>query len=190
MTGITWLAFELVGKRLELLKEAVPRISLVAAIGSPLHPGEQRELLETQSTARALGVTVSYRQVRNTPDFDAAFDTITKENPTALLVFADPVTNNHRVQLAEFAAKHRLPSMFGRKEFVEAGGLISYGAQLDEIYRRISVHVDKILKGAKPADVPTELPTKFELLINLKTSKQIGVAIPPDLLARADKVIK
>ena len=105
-------------------------------------------------------------------------------------MFADPVTNNHRVQLAEFAAKHRLPSMFGRKEFVEAGGLISYGAQLDEINRRISVHVDKILKGAKPADVPTELPTKFELLINLKTSKQIGVAIPPNLLARADKVIK
>ena len=120
MTGITWLAFELVGKRLELLKEAVPRISLVAAIGSPLHPGEQRELLETQSTARAWGVTLSYRQVRNTPDFDAAFDTITKENPNALLVFADPVTNNHRVQLAEFAAKHRLPTMFGRKEFVEA----------------------------------------------------------------------
>jgi putative ABC transport system substrate-binding protein len=190
MTGMTWLAFELVGKRLEILKEAVPRISLVAAIGSPLHPGEQRELMETQSTARALGITLQYKQVRNTADFDAAFDALTKENPNALLVFADPVTNGHRMQLVEFAVKHRLPSMFGRKEPVEDGGLISYGAQLDEIYRRIPVHVDKILKGAKPADVPTELPTKFEMFINLKTAKQIGLTIPPNLLARADRVIR
>ena len=190
MTGMTWLAFELVGKRLEILKEAVPRVSRVAAIGSPLHAGEQRELMETQSTARALGVTLHYRQVRNTADFDAAFETIIKENPHALLVFPDPVTNAHRTQVAEFAAKHRLPSMFGRKEPVEAGGLISYGAQLDEIYRRIPVHVDKILRGAKPAEVPTELPTKFEMFINLKTAKQIGVTIPPNLLARADKVIR
>jgi putative tryptophan/tyrosine transport system substrate-binding protein len=190
MTGMTWLAFELVGKRLEILKEAVPRISRVAAIGSPLHPGEQRELMETQSTARALGITLHYKQVRNTADFDAAFDTITKENPNALLVFADPVTNGHREQIAEFAAKRRLPSMFGRKEPVEAGGLISYGAQIEEVYRKIPVHVDKILKGAKPADVPTELPTKFEMFINLKTAKQIGLTIPPNLLARADRVIR
>jgi putative tryptophan/tyrosine transport system substrate-binding protein len=190
MTGITWLSFELAGKRLEIVKEVVPWVSRVAAIGSPLHPGEQRELTETQNTARALGITLRYKQVRNTADFDAAFDTITKENPNALLVFADPVTNGHRMELVEFAAKHRLPSMFGRKEPVETGGLISYGAQLDKIYRRIPVHVDKILKGAKPADVPTELPTKFEMFINLKTAKQIGLTMPPNLLARADKVIR
>jgi ABC-type uncharacterized transport system substrate-binding protein len=190
MTGITWLAFELVGKRLELLKEAVPRVSRVAALGSPLHPGEQRELRETQSAARALGISLQYNQVKDTADVTAAFDTTIKEKANALLVFPDPVTNAHREQIVEFAAKHRLPSMFGRKEPVEAGGLISYGPQLEETYRRIPVHVDKILKGAKPADVPTELPKKFEMFINLKTAKQISLTMPPNLLARADKVIK
>ena len=190
MTGITWLAFELVGKRLEILKEAVPKVSRVAVLASPLHPGEQREFRETQSTARALGTTLQYNQVRDTADVDAAFDTIIKEKANALLVFPDPVTNAHRKQITEFAAKRRLPSMFGRKEPVEAGGLMSYGPSLDEVHRRIPVHVDKILKGAKPADLPTELPTKFELFINLKTAKQIGLTIPPNLLARADKVIK
>jgi len=190
MTGITWLAFELVGKPLEILKEAVPKVSRVAVLASPAHPGEQRELRETQSTARALGITLQYNQVRGTADVDAAFDTIIKDNANALLVFPDPVTNAHRKQIVEFAAKRRLPSMFGRKEPVEAGGLISYGPKLEEVYRRIPVHVDKILKGAKPADLPTELPTKFELFINLKTAKQIGLTIPPNLLVRADKVIR
>jgi putative ABC transport system substrate-binding protein len=190
MTGITWLAFELVGKRLEILKEVVPRVSRVAALASPLHPGEQREFRETQSTARALGITLQYSQVKDRANVEAALNTIGKENVNALLVFADPVTNGHREQIAEFAAKRRLPSMFGRREPVEIGGLISYGANLDEVYRRIPVHVDKILKGAKPADVPTELPTKFELFINLKTAKQVGLTIPPNLLVRADKVIR
>jgi putative ABC transport system substrate-binding protein len=190
MTGITWLAFELVGKRLEILKEAVPRVSRVAVLASPAHPGEQRELRETQSAARALGTTLLYNQVKDAADVTAAFDTIIKEKANALLVFPDPLTNGHREQIVEFAAKHRLPSMFGRKEPVEAGGLISYGPQLEEVYRRIPAHVDKILKGAKPADVPTELPTKFEMFINLKTAKQIGLTIPPNLLARADRVIR
>ena len=190
MTGITWLAFELVGKRLEILREAVPRVSRVAILASPAHPGEQRELKETQSTARALGITLQYNQVRDTAEVDAAFDRIVKENANALLVFPDPVTSVHRTQISEFAAKHRLPSMFGRKEPVEAGGLISYGPKIEETYRRIPVHVDKILKGAKPADVPTELPTKFEMFINLKTAKQIGLTIPPNVLVRADKVIR
>jgi putative ABC transport system substrate-binding protein len=190
MTGITLLSFELVGKRLEILKEAVPRVSRVAVLASPAHPGEQRELRETQSTAKALGVTLQYNQVRDTADVGAAFDRIINENANALLVFPDPVTSTHRAQIAEFAAKRRLPSMFGRKEPVEAGGLMSYGPSPEEPYRRIPVHVDKILKGAKPADVPTELPTKFEMFINLKTSKQVGVSIAPNLLARADKVIR
>jgi putative tryptophan/tyrosine transport system substrate-binding protein len=190
MTGITWLAFELVGKRLEILKEAVPRVSRVAILASPAHPGEQRELRETQSTARALGITLQYNQVKDTADVGAAFDTIIKEKASALLVFPDPVTNGHREQIAEFAVKHRLPSMFGRKELIEAGGLMSYGPSLQEVYRRIPMHVDKILKGAKPADLPTELPARFEMVINLKTAKQIGLTIPPNLLARADRVIR
>ena len=190
MTGITWLAFELVGKRLEILKEAVPRVSRVGVLASPAHPGEPRELRETQSTARALGITLQYNQVRDTKDVDVAFDKIIKENANALLVFPDPVTNAHREQIADFAVKRRLPSMFGRKEPVEAGGLISYGPKLEETYRRIPVHVDEILNGAKPADLPTELPTKFELIINLKTAKQIGVTIPQSVLYQANKVIK
>jgi putative tryptophan/tyrosine transport system substrate-binding protein len=190
MTGITWLAFELVGKRLEILKEVAPRVSRVAVLASPAHPGEQRELKETQSTARALGITLQHNQVRDTAEVDSALDKIVKENANALLVFPDPVTNTHRKQIAEFAAKRRLPSMFGRKEPVEDGGLISYGPKLEEVYRRIPVHVDKILKGAKPADLPTELPTKFEFVINLNTAKQIGLTIPPNVLARADKVIR
>lgn len=190
MTGVTQLAFELVGKRLEILKEAVPRVSRVGVLASPLHAGEQREFRETQSTARALGITLQYNQVKDTAEVGAAFDAIIKEKSNALLVFPDPVTNSHHTQIVEFAVKHRLPSMFGRKEPVEAGGLMSYGPSLEELYRRIPVHVDKILKGAKPADVPTELPTKFELFINLKTAKQIGLTIPPNVLVRADKVIK
>ena len=127
MTGITQLAFELVGKRLEILKEAVPGVSRVAVLSSPLHPGEQRELRETQSTAQALGITLQYNQVKDTADVTAAFGTIIRENANALLVFPDPVTSAHREQIAEFAAKHRLPSMFGRNEHVEFGGLMSYG---------------------------------------------------------------
>ncbi len=130
MTGITWLAFELVGKRLEILKEVVPSVSRVGVLASPLHAGEQREFRETQSTARALGVTLQYNQVRDTAEVDAAFNRTIKDNANALLVFPDPVTNAHREQIAEFAAKHRLPSMFGRKGYVEAGGLISYGPML------------------------------------------------------------
>jgi putative ABC transport system substrate-binding protein len=190
MTGITQLAFELVGKRLEILKEAVPGVSRVAVLASPLHPGEQRELRETQSAARALRTTLQYSHVRDTAEVGAAFDTIIKENANALLVFPDPVTNANRKQIVEFAVKRRLASMFGRKEPVEAGGLMSYGPSLEELYRRIPVHVDKILNGTKPADIPVEQPTKFEFVVNLKTAKQIGLTIPPNVLAKADRVIK
>src|SRR5262245_55142179 len=190
MTGITWLAFELVGKRLELLKEAVPRVSRVAVLADPAHPGEQRELRETESTARALGVTLQYNQVKDTEAVTAAFDTILKEKANALLAFPDAVTNVHRTQIAEFAVKHRFPSMFGLSTYVEAGGLMSYGPSLDDVDRTIHARARKILKAATPADVPTELPPKFEMVINLKTAKQIGLTMPPNLLARADKVIR
>jgi putative ABC transport system substrate-binding protein len=190
MTGISWLAFELAGKRIELLKEVAPRISRVAVLASPAHPGEQRELMETQNTARTLGTTLQYHQVRASADVDQALGAIIKEKANALLAFPDPITARHRKQIAEFAAQNRLPSVFGFKEYVESGGLMSYGPTRDEPQQRIAVYVDKILKGAKPADLPVELPRKFELVINLKAAKQIGLTIPPNVLVRADKVIK
>jgi putative tryptophan/tyrosine transport system substrate-binding protein len=190
MTGLSWLSFELVGKRLELLKEAVPRISRVAILSNPQHPGEQRELRETQSAARAMGMTLDYYQTRTKAELDAAYDAISKRNVNGLLVFPEGVTLANRLGIVDFAAKRRLPSMLGWKEYVEAGGLMSYGPNRDESYRRIAVYVDKILKGTEPADLPVELPMKFELVINLKTAKDIGVTIAPNVLARADKVIK
>jgi putative tryptophan/tyrosine transport system substrate-binding protein len=190
MTGLSWLSFELVGKRLELLKEAVPRVSRVAILSNPQHAGEQRELRETQSTARALGMTLDYHQTRTSAEFDAAYDAISKQNVNGLLVFPEGVTLANRLGIIDFAAKRRLPSMLGWKEYVEAGGLMAYGPNRDESFRRIAVYVDKILKGAKPADLPVELPTRFELVINLKAAKQIGLTIPPNVLARADKIIK
>ena len=190
LTGVTQLAFELVGKRLELLKEAVPRVSRVAVLANPAHPGEQRELKETQSTARALGIALQYNQVRDSTDVDRAFEALLNEKATALLVFPDALTNGHRSKIAEFASKQQLPSVFGRKEPVEAGGLMSYGPNLDELFKRMLAHVDKVLKGIRPAEIPVEQPTKFEFVINLKTAKQIGLTIPPNVMARADRVIR
>ena len=190
LTGMTFLAYELVGKRLELLKETVPKVSRVAVIANPGHPGEQRELKETQSTARALGIKLEYHKTRATAEFDAAFDAITNERSNGLLVFPEGTTLAHTRQIVDFAVKRRVPTMFGWKEYVERGGLMAYGPDRDEAYRRIAVYVDKILKGAKPADLPVEQPKKFELVINLKTAKQIGVTIPPNVLARADRVIR
>jgi putative ABC transport system substrate-binding protein len=191
ITGVTFLAFELVGKRLELLKEILPKVSRVAVLANPAHPGEQRELRETQNTAQSLGATLQYLQVKASTDFGSAFEAVSNQRANALLVFPDALTLAHRVRIAEFAAKSRLPSMFGWKEYVEAGGLMSYGPNLQDLFRqRIPMYVDKILKGTKPADLPVEQPTKFELVINLKTAKQIGLTIPPNVLARADRVIK
>jgi ABC-type uncharacterized transport system substrate-binding protein len=190
MTGMTWLSFELVGKRLELLKEAAPGISRVAILSNPQHPGEQRELRETESSARAMGMTLDYYQTRTSAEFDAAYDAINKKNVNGLLVFPEAVTLANRLGILDFAAKRRLPSMLGWKEYVEAGGLMSYGPNRDETFRRIAVYVYKILKGTKPADLPVELPIRFELVINLKTAQQIGATITPNVLARADKVIR
>lgn len=190
MTGMSWLSFELVGKRLELLKEAVPRVSRVAILSNPQHPGEQRELRETQSSARAMGMTLEYYQTRTRAEFDAAYDAISKQSVNGLLVFPEGVTLANRMGIVDFATKRRLPSMLGWKEYVEAGGLMSYGPNRDESFKRIAVYVDKILKGTKPTDLPVELPIRFELVINLKTAQQIGVTISPNVLARADKVIR
>lgn len=190
LTGVTFLAYELVGKRLGLLKETAPGISRVAVIANPAHPGEQRELSETQSIARTLGLTLDHHPVRSKADYVAAFDAISKNKASGLLVFPDASTLANATRIAELVAQHRLPSMFGWKEYIEAGGLMAYGPNRDQAYRRIAVHVDKILKGTKPTDIPTELPMKFELVINLKAAKQIGLVVPPHVLARADRVIR
>jgi putative ABC transport system substrate-binding protein len=190
MTGMTFLAFELVGKRLELLKETVPKISRVAVLAYPGHAGEERELNETRLTAEALKIVLHYLSVNNPTDIDKAFGIIAKEHTDAILAFPDPITMAHRTQIAEFAIRRRLPSVFGWKDYVEAGGLMSYGPILAESWRRVAVYVDKILKGTKPADLPVERPAKFEFVINLKTAKQIGLTIPPNVLARADRVIR
>ena len=190
MTGMTFMALDLAGKRLELLKEASPKISRVAIIANRSHPGEQNELKETQTAAQALKVSLQYLSVTTPSDFDKAFEAIRKERPNAMLTFPDAFTLAYREKLADFAVKARLPSISGWKEYVEGGGLMSYGPNLNDSYRRLAQYVDKILKGAKPADLPVEQPTKFELVINLKTAKQIGVTIPPNMLARADRVIK
>jgi putative ABC transport system substrate-binding protein len=190
LTGITFLTYELVGKRLELLKEAAPRVSRVAVIANPAHPGEQRELKETQNAARALGITLDHHQVRSQADYAAAFETIPREKANGLLVFPEGSTLANVNQIAEFAAKHRFPSMFGWKEYVEVGGLMGYGPNRDEAFKRVAVYVDKVLKGAQPTELPVEQPKKFELIINLKAAKLIGLTIPQRVLARADRVIR
>jgi putative ABC transport system substrate-binding protein len=190
MTGITWLSFELVGKRLELLKEAWPRISRVAVLANPGHPGEQLELQETQTIARQLGLNLQYHQLRAPAEVETVLDGAIKHDPNAMLVFPDSLTLAHHRRLAQFAENQRLPSMYGWKEYVEVGGLMSYGPAREETLRRVAVYVDKILKGRKPTDLPVERPTKLELVINLKTANQIGVTITPNVLARADRVIR
>jgi putative ABC transport system substrate-binding protein len=191
LTGITSMAFELAGKRLEILKEVAPKISRLAVLLNPTTPGEYVELREARATAGSLQMTLLiHRRVRNQLEYDFAFASIRSDQPHGLLVFPDDVTMDYRRQIAEFAIKHRLPSMFGWREYVEAGGLMSYGPNRAESLKRVAVCVDKILRGAKPTDLPVEQPTKFELVINLKTAKQIGLTIPPNVLARADRVIK
>jgi putative ABC transport system substrate-binding protein len=192
VTGMTLLARELGGKRLELLKEAVPKLARVAVLYDPAIPGTTREVKEDLPVAaRALGLTVQPWEVRDANGFERVLAALSKERPNGLYVpGGGPVIVANVKRIASFALKSRLPSLFNSRESVEAGGLMFYGADLAESYRRVAYYVDKILKGAKPADLPVERPTKFELVINLKTAKQIGLTIPPNVLARADKVIK
>jgi ABC-type uncharacterized transport system substrate-binding protein len=190
VTGMTFFAAELAGKRVELLKEAVPGISRLSVLANPRHAGEQRELRETQLVAQALALPLQYLTVKAPSDFHEAFGAITRERAEALITFPDALTMAHRKEIAEFSTRRRIPSISGWSEFAEAGGLITYGPNLLDSFKRVAVYVDKILKGTKPEDLPVEQPTKFELVINLKTAKQIGLTIPPNVLARADKVIR
>jgi putative ABC transport system substrate-binding protein len=192
VTGLTNLTAQLGGKRLELLKEAVPRLAHVAVIYNPANPGPLFEVKENLPVAaRALKLTIQPWEVRAADDFDRVFAAVGKQLPDGLYVVgAGQVLASNHNRTASFALKSRLPSVYGNREGVHAGGLMYYGADPAATYRRVAIYVDKILKGAKPADLPVEQPTKFELVINQKTAKQIGLTIPQRVLARADKVIK
>ena len=190
ITGLATLASELSGKRLELLKEIVPRLSRVAVLGDSTFPGNAQALRETELAAGALAVQLQYLDVQGHKDIETAFREASKGRADAVLVPTGPVFNSQRTQIAELAVKNRLPAIFHQSEYVEDGGLMAYGVSSNDLYRRAATYVDKILKGAKPAELPVEQPTKFELVINLKTAKQIGLTIPPNVRARADRVIR
>jgi len=190
ITGLTTLSPELNGKRLELLKEVVPRLSRVAVLWNAASPEKALEFEETQVAARSLRVLLQSLEVRGAKDFESAFRAATRERTGALLTLTDALTISQLSRIAELAAKSRLAAIFSEREFVDAGGLLSYGPSSADLSRRAAIYVDKILKGAKPGDLPVEQPTRFELVINLKTAKKIGLTIPPELLIRADKVIK
>ena len=190
VTGLSTLSRELGGKRLELLKEAVPKLARVALLYDPSNPPSVHDVKEVLPvTARALRLTLQLWKVRAADDFDRVFAPMDKQQPGGLYVLGGNLTTVNQKRIVGLAAKSRLPST-GNREFVAAGGLMYYGADEADSYRRVAIYVDKILKGAKPADLPVEQPTKFELVINLKTAKQIGVAIPQKILARADRVIR
>jgi putative ABC transport system substrate-binding protein len=184
------LSPEIGGKQLELLKEIVPRLSRVAIIGNSTIPGNAQALKETELAAGAFGVKLQYLDVLGPKDIETTFRAASKGRAGAVLVLASTVFLSQRTQIAELAVKSRLPAIYGRPEHVEDGGLMTYGVSITDLFRRAATYVDKILKGAKPADLPVEQPKKFELIINLKAAKQIGITIPPNVLARADKVIK
>jgi ABC-type uncharacterized transport system substrate-binding protein len=190
ITGLATLAPEISGKLLELLKEVVPRLFRVAVLGTSTQPGNAQSLRETEVAAPAFGVKVQFLDILAPKDIETAFRAAGKGHADGVLVLQSPVINSQRTQVADLAVKSRLPGIFPQSQYAKAGGLMYYGVNTVELFRRAPTFVDKILKGAKPADLPVEQPTKFELVINLKTARQIGLTIPPNVLARADKVIR
>jgi putative ABC transport system substrate-binding protein len=190
ITGLSDFAPEISGKGLELLKEIVPRLSRVAVLGTSNRPGNAQSLKETEVAAVALGVKLQHLDVLSPKDIETAFRAAGNEHADGALVLQSSIHFSQRKQIAELAVKSRLPATYPRREFVEDGGLMSYGVIISDLDRRAATYVDRILKGAKPAELPVEQPTKFEFIINLKAAKQIGVTIPPNVLVRADKVIK
>jgi len=190
ITGLATLRPELSGKRLELLRDIVPKLSRVAALGNSMQPGNSQMLKEVELAAGAFGVKLQYLDVLGPRGIETAFRAASKGRADAMLMVAGSVLLSQRAQIADLAIKSRLPAVHYDPQFVEAGGLMSYGVSFTDLDRRAATYVDKILKGANPGDLPVEQPTKFELMINLKTAKQIGLMIPPSVLARADKVIR
>jgi putative ABC transport system substrate-binding protein len=187
---LSTLAPEISGKQLELLKEIVPKLSRVAVFGNSKEPANPQLLREAELAAGAFRMKLQYVDILSPKDIETAFRAASKGRVEAVLVLGAFIFNPHRAQIADLAVGNRLPAIYNAVEWVEAGGLMSYGASFPDLFRRAAIYVDKILKGAKPAELPVEQPTKFELVINLKTAKQIGLTIPPNVLARADKVIK
>jgi putative ABC transport system substrate-binding protein len=190
ITGLTNVSGDLGDKRLELLKEIVPKLSRVAVLRDLSNVTEGIGEDEIEPTARVLKIQTQRFELAKVEDFDGQFQAITKWRPGGLMITGGPLMNGHRKRIVEFAAKSKLPAMYQRDEFVEAGGLVSYATSIIDLSRRAATYVDKILKGTKPSDIPVEQPTKFELVINLKAAKQIGLTIPPNVLARADRVIR
>jgi putative tryptophan/tyrosine transport system substrate-binding protein len=190
ITGLSAVFPELSGKRLELLKEVIPKLSRIAAFGTSNQPGTDQTLRETERAAAVLGVQLQFLDIRDPKDVETVFQAARKGRADAILVLSSPVIFSRRTQIAALAVKNRLPVIFPQNEFVEDGGLMSYAPNYADLFRRAATYVDKILKGAKPSELPVEQPTKFEFIMNLKAAKQIGLTIPPNVLARADRVIK
>ena len=190
ITGLATLAPELSGKQLELLKEIIPKLSRVAVLGTSTVPGNVQTVREIELAADALKVKIQYLNVPGPKDIETAFQAARKAHAEAALVLASTVFNSYRTEVIDLSVKSQLPAIFYSAEYAELGGLMAYATSYVDLYRRVATYVDKILKGTRPADLPVEQPTKFELIINLKTAKQIGLTIPPNVLARADRVIK
>jgi ABC-type uncharacterized transport system substrate-binding protein len=188
--GFSSMAPELVGKQLELLKEAVPKVSRVALLVNPGNPASAPQVRHAQDTARALGVRLQPLEARGPGEIDSAFAAMAKEQAGAVIVLADSMLLDNRTRIADLAARRCLPTVSGRIDDAQAGGLIAYGPSIADGFRRAATYVDKILKGAKPAALPVEQPTKFELVVNLRTAKALGLTIPPSVLSRADQVIQ
>ncbi|HWH76794.1 MAG TPA: ABC transporter substrate-binding protein, partial [Candidatus Binatus sp.] len=190
ITGFSSVEAQLAGKRLELLKETVASLARVAALWDPRNPSSTQEWKESQVAARELGLQLHSMEVSSADKYASAFREAIKARSTALAVLSTSLASANQERIANLAAKHRLPAIYVQENFIAKGGLMSYGADQSERFRRVAVFVDKILKGAKPADLPVEQPKKFEFIVNLKAAKQIGLTIPPNVLARADKVIR
>ena len=190
ITGLSTLAPEISGKQLELLKEIIPKLSRVAVLGTSTNPGNAQALREIELAAGAFGVKLQFLDVLDPKDIETALRAVSKGRAEAVLVLGSPVFISHRKQVVEVAVKSRLPTVYWASEFVEDGGFMSYAVNATDLHRRAATYVDKILKGAKPADLPVEQPTKFEFIVNLKAAKQIGLTIPPNVLVRADKVVR
>jgi len=190
ITGLAALAPEMSGKQLELLKEIIPKLSRVAVVGNSTVPGDAQALRETVLAAGSYEIYLRYLDLRDPHDIDAGFRAAAKGRADAILILGNPTLNAHRKQIVNEVVKHRLPATYTRPEYIDVGGLMYYGTNYNDLFRRAAGYVDRILKGAKPADLPVEQPTKFELIINLKAAKQIGLTIPNKVLAKADRVIK
>ena len=190
ITGLTMLLTDLSAKELEMLKEAVPHATRIGVLWNPTTPSHPPAVHAVETAGEKLGVALHMVPMRTVDDFDAAFETMARERLGGFLDVASPLTFSHRAHLAALALKHRLPGAFGLKEFVDAGGLMSYGADISDLHRRAAIYIDKILKGIKPADLPVEQASRYQLVINLKTARALGLELPPTLLARADEVIE